>query len=57
MSVPSFQEAHINPLPAIRLQQQLGDAYLRPEEAYAERRAKRRHDLLGERGTRTDKDR
>ncbi len=48
MSVPSFQEAHISQFPAIRLPQQLGYAYLSPEEVYAERRAKLRHDLLGE---------
>ncbi len=43
---PNFQEAHISQLPAIRLLQQLGYAYLSPEEVYAERRAKRRHVLL-----------
>jgi len=43
---PSFQESHISQLPAIRLLQQLGYAYLSPEEAYAERRAKRRSVLL-----------
>jgi type I restriction enzyme R subunit len=43
---PSFQEAHICQLPAIRLLQQLGYAYLSPEEAYAERRAKLRSVLL-----------
>ncbi len=42
----SFQEAHISQLPAIRLLQQLGYAYLSPEEVYAERRAKLRHVLL-----------
>jgi hypothetical protein len=44
--MPSFQEAHISQLPAIRLLQQLGYAYLSPEEVYAERRAKRRAVLL-----------
>ena len=44
--MPSFQEAHICQLPAIRLLQQLGYAYLSPEEVYAERRAKRRAVLL-----------
>ena len=53
---PSFQEAHISQVPAIRLLQQPGHAYLSPEEAYAERRTKRRHDLLGEGVPRTDTD-
>lgn len=44
--IPSFQESHISQLPAIRLLQQLGYAYLSPEEVYAERRAKRRSVLL-----------
>jgi hypothetical protein len=35
-------------LPAIRLFQQLGHTYQSPEEVYAERRAKLRHELLGE---------
>lgn len=48
MTASSFQESHISQLPAIRLVQRLGHAYLRPEEAYAERRAKRRHELPGE---------
>ncbi len=43
---PSFQEAHICQLPALRLLQQLGYAYLSPEEVYAERRAKLRHVLM-----------
>ncbi len=46
MSTPSFQEAHISQLPAIRLLQQLGFAYLSPEEVYAERRTKQRFVLL-----------
>jgi type I restriction enzyme R subunit len=57
MAIPSFQEPHISQLPAIRLLQQLGYAYLSPEEVYAERRAKLRHELLGEGVTRTDTDR
>jgi type I restriction enzyme R subunit len=44
--MPIFQESHISQLPAIRLLQQLGYAYLSPEEVYAERRAKLRHVLL-----------
>ena len=43
---PNFQESHISQLPAIRLLQQLGYAYLSPEEVYAERRTKLRHVLL-----------
>ncbi|MFH1708135.1 MAG: HsdR family type I site-specific deoxyribonuclease [Planctomycetota bacterium] len=46
MNNPSFQESHISQIPAIRLLQQLGYAYLSPEEVYAERRAKLRYVLL-----------
>jgi type I restriction enzyme R subunit len=46
MSLPSFQEAHISQIPAIRLLQQLGYAYLSPEEVAVERRGKFRHVLL-----------
>ncbi|MFH0908789.1 MAG: HsdR family type I site-specific deoxyribonuclease [bacterium] len=40
MSTPSFQEASISQIPAIRLLQQLGYSYLSPEEVYAERGTK-----------------
>lgn len=43
---PSFQESHISQIPAVRLLQQLGYAYLSPEEIYAERRTKLRYVLL-----------
>lgn len=46
MSTPSFLEAHISQIPAVRLLQQLGYAYLSPEEAAVERRGKLRHVLL-----------
>ncbi len=46
MNAPSFQEAHISQIPAVRLLQQLGYSYLSPEEVYAERRAKLRYVLL-----------
>ncbi len=46
MNTPSFQEAHISQIPAVRLLQQLGYAYLSPEEVYSERRAKLRFVLL-----------
>ena len=42
----SSQKAQVSQLPAIRLLQQLGYAYLSPEEVYAERRTKLRHVLL-----------
>lgn len=46
MTTPSFQEAHISQIPAIRTLQQLGYAYLSPEEVAVERRGKFRHALL-----------
>ncbi len=46
MSTPSFQEAHISQIPAIRLLQQLGYTYLSPEEVAVERRGKFRNVLL-----------
>ena len=48
MSTPSFLEAHISQIPAIRLLQQLGYTYLSPEEVAVERRGKLRHVLLEE---------
>jgi type I restriction enzyme R subunit len=45
-ATPSFQEAHITQIPAVRLLQQLGYTYLSPEEVYVERRTKFRHVLL-----------
>jgi type I restriction enzyme R subunit len=46
MSTPSFLEAHISQIPALRLLQQLGYLYLTPEEVAVERRGKLRHVLL-----------
>ena len=46
MSAPSFLEAHISQIPALRLLQQLGYTYLTPEEVAVERRGKLRHVLL-----------
>jgi type I restriction enzyme R subunit len=46
MTTPSFQEAHISQIPAIRMLQQLGYAFLSPEEVAVERRGKFRHALL-----------
>lgn len=46
MNTPSFQEAHISQIPALRLLQQLGYSYLSLEEVYAERRTKLRFVLL-----------
>lgn len=46
MNTPSFQEAHISQIPAVRLLQQLGYIFLSPEEVYAERRTKLRYVLL-----------
>ena len=46
MSTPSFLEAHISQIPALRLFQQLGYTYLSPEEVAVERRGKTRHVLL-----------
>jgi type I restriction enzyme, R subunit len=46
MSTPSFLEAHISQIPALRLLQQLGYIYLTPEEVAVERRGKLRHVLL-----------
>ncbi len=43
---PSFQEAHISQIPAIQFLQKLGYRWISPEDAHAERRAKRRHVLL-----------
>ena len=40
MNNPSFQESHISQVPTVGLLQQLGHAYLSPEEVYAERRTK-----------------
>ncbi|XHR27483.1 MAG: type I restriction endonuclease subunit R [Chthoniobacteraceae bacterium] len=46
MNAPTFQEAHISQIPAIRFLQQLGYNYVSPEEAAVERRGKLRHVLL-----------
>ena len=46
MPNPSFQEAHISQIPAVRLLQQLGYTYLSPEEVFVERRTKLRYVLL-----------
>ena len=35
---PSFQEAHISQIPALRTLQQLGYSYLSPEECAVERK-------------------
>jgi type I restriction enzyme, R subunit len=40
MSAPSFLEAHISQIPAVRLLQQLGYSYLSPEEVAVERQGK-----------------
>lgn len=45
-NTPSFQEAHISQIPAVRLLQQLGYMYLSPEEVFVERRTKLRYVLL-----------
>lgn len=46
MSPLSFLESHISQIPAIRLLQQLGYAFLSPEEVAVERRGKLNHVLL-----------
>ena len=46
MSAPSFLEAHISQIPALRLLQQLGYTYLSPEEVAVERQGKLRRVLL-----------
>jgi type I restriction enzyme R subunit len=46
MNAPSFLESHVSQIPAIQLLQQLGYAYLSPEEVAVERRGKLGHVLL-----------
>ena len=45
-ATPSFQEDHISRVPALQLLQNLGYAYLRPQEVYLERRGKLGNVLL-----------
>src|SRR5580698_9149253 len=46
MNAPSFLESHVSQIPAIQFLQQLGFAYLNPEEIAVERRGKLGHVLL-----------
>jgi type I restriction enzyme, R subunit len=46
--IPSFQEAHISQIPALRTLQQLGYSYLSPEEVAVERKGKMGRVLLEE---------
>jgi type I restriction enzyme R subunit len=46
MNTPSFQEDHISQIPALQLLQNLGYAYLRPQEVHLERRGKYGNVLL-----------
>ena len=46
MSTPSFLEAHISQIPALRLLQKLGYTYVSPEEAAVEREGKLHRVLL-----------
>jgi len=46
MNAPNFLESHVSQIPAIQLLQQLGFAYLSPEEVAVERRGKLGHVLL-----------
>ncbi|MCF7689086.1 MAG: type I restriction endonuclease subunit R [Cephaloticoccus sp.] len=46
MNTPNFLEAHVSQIPAIQLLQQLGFAYLSPEEVAVERRGKLGNVLL-----------
>jgi type I restriction enzyme R subunit len=46
MNVPNFLESHVSQIPALQLLQQLGFAYLSPEEVAVERRGKLGHVLL-----------
>ena len=46
MSTPNFLESHVSRIPAIQLLQQLGFAYLSPEEVAVERRGKLGNVLL-----------
>jgi type I restriction enzyme R subunit len=46
--IPSFQEAHISQIPALRTLQQLGYTYLSPEEVAVERKGKMGRVLLEE---------
>lgn len=46
MSLPSFREANISQIPAVRLLQQLGYAYLSPEEVAVQRRGRFRRVIL-----------
>lgn len=48
MKTPSFQEAHISQIPALRTLQQLGYSYLSPEEVAVERKGKMGRVLLEE---------
>lgn len=46
MSIPSFLESHVSQIPAIQLLQQMGFAYLSPEEVAVERRGRLGNVLL-----------
>ena len=45
-ATPSFQEDHISQVPALQLLQNLGYAYLRPQEVHLERKGKLSNVLL-----------
>ena len=44
--LPSFQEDHVSQVPALQLLQNLGYTYLRPQEAFLERKGKLGNVLL-----------
>jgi type I restriction enzyme R subunit len=46
MNTPSFQEDHVSQVPALQLLQNLGFTYLRPQEAFLERKGKLGNVLL-----------
>src|ERR1035438_4428116 len=46
MNKPSFQEDHVSQVPALQLLQNMGYTYLRPQEAFLERKGKLGNVLL-----------